>query len=273
MFRFILVLIFVGLVANQELNSVPTNAIERILGDGYPLEVHEVTTEDGYILQVHRIPYSPSNGPDYAAKGVVFMQHGFIASSDDFLYNGPHTALAYMVSDAGYDVWLGNFRGNTYSKRHVTLKPFMSAFWNFAIDDHGRYDVPAMIDYALKTTQQSSLHYVGHSMGTMAFFMMVAEKPEYNSKILSGNMLAPMVFLGNSWNAYLKILCPFLGKTSTELLGNFQILPHSHILGEFFSELCNLYSPALPLCAELMNSFCGPSTNFNSVKYNSFFLY
>lgn len=268
MFWLVPVLILANFAKGED--SVPTNAIQRILRDGYPLEVHEVTTEDGYILQVQRIPYSPSNGPDSDSKGVVFMQHGFIASSDDFIYNGPHAALAYMVSDAGYDVWLGNFRGNTYSKRHVTLKPFMSAFWNFAIDDHGRYDVPSMIDYILNKTMERSLHYVGHSMGTMSFFMMVSERPEYNSKILSANLLAPVVFLGNSRNVYLKVLCPFLGKTKSELLGNFEILPHSHILGEIFSELCNAYSPVLPLCAAVMDSYCGPSTNFNSVNYIHF---
>lgn len=276
MFWFVPVFIFVALVGSEELDPVPISAVERILRDGYPLEVHDVTTEDGYILQVHRIPYSPLNGPDFTPKGVVFMQHGFIASSDDFIYNGPHAAMAYMVSDAGYDVWLGNYRGNTYSKRHVTLKPFMSAFWNFAIDDYGLHDIPAMIDYVLKVTMKPSLHYVGHSMGNLAFFMMLSEKPEYNSKILSGNILAPMVFFGNSKNGYLKVLCPYIGRTQSELLGNFEILAHSDFLGRIFSEICNVYSPVLPLCAEVMNSFCGPSSNFNSVKsfhFDTLFFY
>lgn len=39
----------------------------------------------------------------------------------------------FILSDAGYDVWLTNTRGNSYSRNHVTLNPAENPekFWDF----------------------------------------------------------------------------------------------------------------------------------------------
>ena len=57
---------------------------------GYPVEIHQVTTDDGYILEIHRIPAQTSNGP---SKKAVFLQHGVAESSGTWLVNPSSRSL------------------------------------------------------------------------------------------------------------------------------------------------------------------------------------
>lgn len=59
------------------------------------------------------------------------------------------------------------------------------------------YDVTAVIDYILHQTNQPSLVYIGHSMGTTIGFVLLSTKPEYNHKIRLMVSLAPVAF----WHA------------------------------------------------------------------------
>ncbi len=67
---------------------------ELIRKNGFPVQVHHVTTKDGFILQVHRIPHGRKAGSgENTEKPVVFLQHGFLASSADWLMNTVEKAL------------------------------------------------------------------------------------------------------------------------------------------------------------------------------------
>lgn len=48
---------------------------------------------------------------------------------------------AYLLADAGYDVWLGNPRGTKPSRRHVRLKPtgwWQKEFWSYSLHELGK---------------------------------------------------------------------------------------------------------------------------------------
>lgn len=49
----------------------------------------------------------------------------------EYLVNTPETAPALVLANLGYDVWLGNNRGNRYSHEHMTLNVHKKEYWNF----------------------------------------------------------------------------------------------------------------------------------------------
>ena len=78
----------------------------------------------------------------------------------------------------------------------------------------GKYDIPAMINFALATTGQSSLSYVGHSMGCAVFFIAMQYHPELNSKIDVMVALAPATANGNIKTS-LRYQAPFVNQLVT----------------------------------------------------------
>lgn len=107
--------------------------LQLITSYNYPLEVHNVTTKDGYILQMHRIPYGNNSVNQNSIKGPVLIMHGLEGDSSNWVNHG-YRSLGFILADAGYDVWLGNTRGNIWSRRHVSLDTSSTSFeyWDFS---------------------------------------------------------------------------------------------------------------------------------------------
>uniref|UniRef100_F1LGP5 Lysosomal acid lipase/cholesteryl ester hydrolase n=1 Tax=Ascaris suum TaxID=6253 RepID=F1LGP5_ASCSU len=108
-------------------------APEIITYYGYPVEHHTTITADGYHLVLHRIPHGnkESNTTKNRRRPVVFLQHGFVGSSAVWLMNPPSQSAGFVFADAGFDVWMGNTRGNTYSFKHNSLTRNDREYWKF----------------------------------------------------------------------------------------------------------------------------------------------
>lgn len=97
---------------------------------------------------------------------------------------------------------MGNQRGNTWSKNHTSLEVCSSCpdFWKFSWDDTALLDITSDIDYVLENTGYAELFYVGYSMGTTKYCVMLAELPEYNDKIIAGFLMGPATSMTNAYS-------------------------------------------------------------------------
>ncbi|KYM76677.1 Lipase 3 [Atta colombica] len=206
----------------------------------YPAEEHNVTTEDGYILLIHRIPGSPLLDNNKGKKEIVFIQHGILASSDSWILRGPGKDLAFLLADQGYDVWLGNMRGNSYCRSHVNMTTYDPKFWQYSFHEVGTKDLPAMFNYIFNYTDQKNLYYIGHSMGTTSLFSLLSTKPEYNIKIKMAICLAPVAFWMKVTPTFDRILNSFpIVKEVLREREIYDILPQSLTTVTVARLLCN----------------------------------
>uniref|UniRef100_A0AAR5PTV1 Lipase n=2 Tax=Dendroctonus ponderosae TaxID=77166 RepID=A0AAR5PTV1_DENPD len=228
-----------------------------IESNGYPVETHKVTTTDGYILTLHRIPYGLTGK---SSGKVAFLQHGILSSSADWCVLGAGKALAFELADQGYDVWMGNARGNSWSREHESLTIDDSNFWKFSWHEIGTIDLPAMIDYVLEQTGVSGIYYAGHSQGTTVYYVLMATYPEYNEKIIVSTTLAPIGFMSHMTSPLLKVLSFWTGTLDTllGLIGVNEFLPNNDFIKYVVGDtLCQEDAITQFLCTNALFAICG----------------
>lgn len=88
-------------------------------------QMEKVSSSVNYLIS----PLSGSRTP-------VLIVHGFCLEGGDWVDNFPDSSLAFILADAGYDVWIGNNRGNSWSRRHNNLSIASEEFWDFRSGGH-----------------------------------------------------------------------------------------------------------------------------------------
>jgi len=225
--------------------SEPTlclNATELIKYNGYRAEEHTVTTLDRYLLTVQRIPCAYQQEEcDTRGKPVILLQHGLLGCATNYLTNYRNQSLGYILADNNYDVWLGNVRGNTYSRGHLDYDPDAKhgKYWQFSWDEMAKYDIPAMVDYIRMVTGQDQIYYVGHSQGTLMAFAALSQNQELSKKIKVFFALAPVANISSAHSMF-DPLAPYSSELEAffSLVGYNEFLPSDFFLHKMAQKRC-----------------------------------
>eukprot|EP01069_Polyplicarium_translucidae_P006299 Polyplicarium_translucidae@DN2938_c0_g1_i1.p1 len=146
----------------------------ELSGGRFFAERHFVVTDDDYLLVVHRLrtvsfgstatfhrlatnAKGSVGGGNVSSQGVpsfksgrfrktVLLQHALLECSSNWVAQGPN-CLPFQLLKAGHDVWLGNNRGNLFSKRLRQKEPFSPS---------NDCDLPAFLVEDLRASEQNS---------------------------------------------------------------------------------------------------------------------
>ncbi|XP_075231284.1 lipase member J-like isoform X2 [Lycorma delicatula] len=239
---------------------------------GYNVETHQVVTEDGYLLTIFRIPGSSRSNKNTNTNGmkksnvtepvkkrrVIFLQHCILCSSSVFVLMGPNKSLAFLLADQGYDVWIGNSRGTSYSKNHVNMSTRSKDFWKFSWHEMGVYDLPAAIDYVLNKTQQEKIYYVGHSMGTTMMYALLSVRPQYNNKLNLVVNLSPVAFMSNIKSPVFRMLYgPISNMMNTAGMHEFIPADMGSLVTALGRQLCKEQAVTSLICSNVLFLIAG----------------
>jgi pimeloyl-ACP methyl ester carboxylesterase len=119
--------------------------------DDFSPELFEVETSDGLVLRGKRYP-NPGATP-------VILVAGFSGNGFNYDIAFERSNFALCLARAGYDVWIGNFRG-------TGREPYKSEGGGFThyIQDLCAYDLPALVDAVAERTGRRPFVF-GHSLG------------------------------------------------------------------------------------------------------------
>jgi gastric triacylglycerol lipase len=170
------------------------------------------------------------------------MIHAQDCDMMEWFWNDPEQANAFILANAGYDVWMGNNRGSKYSKGHLTLSPKDHAFWDFYQEDMARHDLPTFINYITEKTGRTKISYIGHSEGTTQMFLGASLMPEYfRDKINLYIALAPVASTANLPNPIIREAAKFIKIIEYEIVHKYNYY--------------NWFAP-MPVITDAVGAFC-----------------
>lgn len=215
---------------------------------------------------MYRIPGRKGSKPDITEKDpsrrVALLQHGLLVklnvlyykdSSDSWISNYENKTFAFVLANLGYDVWLGNNRGNKHSRNHLTLDPDDSKgeFWKFSLHEMATHDLPAIIEFVLQSTGRTNLTYVGHSQGTTQMFAALSLNNDYYKQKLNGFIaFGPVTNLAGIKSSFLQILAKYRLDDLFAFLKFKEMFANTNFVAKFQKIVCTKFGI---LCNKLLD--------------------
>lgn len=80
---------------------------------------------------MQRVPYGKYDDRANKKREPILLMPPFLNSGEIYVIN--NNSLVYLLSDAGYDIWIGNPRGSIYSRKHLYLDVnWNSSYWLYS---------------------------------------------------------------------------------------------------------------------------------------------
>ena len=123
---------------------------EIVKSGGLTCDTHTALTSDGFSLSLFRVR-DPNIYKESAP--AVLLQHGLFSDSKMWVTHRDES-LSFQLAKNGYDVWLGNNRGSIFSRKNTHLDPIKDtkAYFDYSFYEHGKYDLPALMEYIIEET-------------------------------------------------------------------------------------------------------------------------
>ncbi|EMG46113.1 hypothetical protein G210_3655 [Candida maltosa Xu316] len=207
---------------------------------GYKIREHVVTTRDGYLLVIHKLenPNISTNihHNNVNSSKIIYFHHGLLTNSELFVLGSTKSkTLPYLLVDLGFEVWLGNNRGNKYSRKHLKLSASDPKFWDFSLDEFAYYDIPDSLTYiknyyetCLANPIDPQIVYIGFSQGCSQLFASLSLYPHLNNQLRMFIGLSPAIIPQNLNHPVFKLLVSQTANDNSflySLFGRRAILP------------------------------------------------
>ncbi|PRP77187.1 hypothetical protein PROFUN_13373 [Planoprotostelium fungivorum] len=213
------------------------------LGNGLSDAKESPNTSVGNSMSIQRIP----------KKGAlpVILQHGLLDTTASWVINSRKTSLGFILADAGYDVWLVNGRGNSYSGEPNG--------WDWTFDDQA-LDLSYIISHVNTVTNTTPI-VVAHSQGATTSLLALSSNAPPSIRGLIA--LGPVTYLHHQTSPLFSIMAKLRIDVTLSILPSFAFGPTQILLNSALGTLCKV-TPSV--CDVTLSGLFGKTENLNDSR-------